>query len=92
MITEVLYDAHRHIVCRPCTPENLHLMAELIGLKRCWYHARPYPHYDIPKRWVADFGLELDERLLNLDIEKINYRQVSPREILRVCQSAPKGR
>lgn len=50
-------DRQRHLVCKPYSKENLHQMAHSLGIKRCWYHAKPYPHYDIPKRmfpvWAA---------------------------------------
>lgn len=48
-------DAERHIVCVPYSVENLHLMAQDLGIKRCWFHARAtYPHYDMPKRRIAE--------------------------------------
>ena len=51
---EYICDNQRHLICKPYTPENLHKMAEDLGIKRCWYHARPYPHYDIPKKRIAE--------------------------------------
>lgn len=48
-------DNARHLVCVPYTVENLHLMAADLGIKRCWFHAgASYPHYDIPKKRVAE--------------------------------------
>lgn len=48
-------DDARHIVCVPYSVENLHLMAQDLGIKRCWFHARAtYPHYDMPKRRIAE--------------------------------------
>lgn len=48
-------DNERHLVCVPYTVENLHAMAIVLGIKRCWYHARAsYPHYDIPKRRIKE--------------------------------------
>ena len=45
----------RHLVCVPYTVENLHRMAQELGIKRCWFHNSPIaPHYDIPKRRVAE--------------------------------------
>jgi hypothetical protein len=52
---QIFYDNHRHIICVPYNIAQLHEMARLLGIKRCWYHANPYPHYDIPKRWVSEF-------------------------------------
>lgn len=48
-------DDARHLICVPYTVENLHAMAEALGIKRCWFHAgASYPHYDIPKRRIAE--------------------------------------
>lgn len=48
-------DEGRHLICVPYTVENLHKMAETLGIKRCWWHAgASYPHYDIPKRRIAE--------------------------------------
>ena len=40
-------DNKRHLICVPYSVKNLHLMAEELGLKRCWFHKN---HYDIPVR------------------------------------------
>lgn len=48
-------DAARHLVCKPFSVENLHLMAEQLGIKRCWFHGSSgHPHYDIPKRRIEE--------------------------------------
>lgn len=48
-------DNARHLICVPYTVENLHRMAADLGVKRCWFHAgASYPHYDIPKRRIAE--------------------------------------
>lgn len=48
-------DDARHLVCIPFSKANLHVMAERLGIKRCWFHNSPrFPHYDIPKRRVAE--------------------------------------
>lgn len=47
-------DNFRHLVCEPYSVENLHIMAEDLGIKRCWYHAGKFPHYDIPKKRIAE--------------------------------------
>ena len=44
-------DSHRHLVCLPYSIENLHKMAESLGIKRCWFHK---DHYDIPKRRINE--------------------------------------
>lgn len=47
-------DAHRHLVCIPYTIENLHRMARELGIHRGWFHGGRHPHYDIPKRRIAE--------------------------------------
>ncbi len=47
-------DNSRHLVCVPYSVENLHKMAEELGLNKCWFHAGDKPHYDIPKKRVAE--------------------------------------
>lgn len=64
-------DDARHLVCHPYSVENLHLMAEDLGIKRCWFHAGRYPHYDIPKRRIA----EIQTKCI----------LVSSREIIKIC-------
>lgn len=44
-------DDYRHLVCIPYSAENLHKMAEDLGIKRCWFHKN---HYDIPKRRIEE--------------------------------------
>lgn len=46
-------DNARHLVCVPYTLDNLHKMAEELGIKRCWFHKN---HYDIPKRRIAEIS------------------------------------
>lgn len=48
-------DDQRHLVCLPYSIENLHQMAEDLGVKRCWFHSKAvYPHYDIPKKRIEE--------------------------------------
>lgn len=47
-------DNKRHLICEPYSIENLHAMAELLNINRCWFHSSKYPHYDIPKRRIED--------------------------------------
>lgn len=44
-------DNARHLVCKPYSIENLHLMARQLNIKRCWFHKN---HYDIPKTRKED--------------------------------------
>lgn len=66
-------DDKRHLVCVPYNVENLHKMAEDLGIDRCWYHSSArYKHYDIPKRRVDEIR------------EKCTV--VSAKEILQICR------
>ena len=48
-------DDMRHLICVPYSVENLHKMAEDLGIKRCWFHNTPkYAHYDIPKKRIVE--------------------------------------
>jgi hypothetical protein len=29
-------------------------MAEDLKIKKCWYHSKKYPHYDIPKKRIDE--------------------------------------
>ena len=49
-----LCDTSRHLICLPYSMTNLHKMAYDLGIKRCWFHAGDKPHYDIPKRRIAE--------------------------------------
>ena len=44
-------DDKRHLVCKPYSIENLHLMAEDLNINRCWFHKN---HYDIPLRRIEE--------------------------------------
>jgi hypothetical protein len=41
----------RHLVCEPYSIPNLHLMANELNIKKCWFHKN---HYDIPKRRIKE--------------------------------------
>lgn len=43
-------DNSRHLVCKPFSIENLHIIAKDLKIKNCWYHPGAKPHYDIPKK------------------------------------------
>ena len=51
MNLEFICDSKRHLVCRPYSVENLHIMADRLNIKRCWFHKN---HYDIPKRRIQE--------------------------------------
>lgn len=44
-------DDKRHLVCVPYSIDNLHSMAEHLGINRCWFHKN---HYDIPKKRIEE--------------------------------------
>lgn len=67
MKLEFLTDGKRHLVCRPYSVHNLHLMASKLGIKRCWFHRGKRPHYDIPKRRIA----EIEARCTMIDSETL---------------------
>lgn len=48
---EYFTDRKRHLVCMPYSINNLHKMADDLGIKRCWFHK---DHYDIPKTRVHE--------------------------------------
>lgn len=48
---QYLTDGKRHLICVPYSVENLHRMAEDLGIKRCWFHKN---HYDIPKKRLTE--------------------------------------
>lgn len=44
-------DLNRHLICSPYSVNNLHIMANELGIKKCWFHKN---HYDIPKRRIDE--------------------------------------
>lgn len=71
-------DRMRHLVCVPYTVENLHEMARELSIKRCWFHASSrYPHYDIPKRRIAEVSARCTV-VSPRDVLKIMKRQQGP--------------
>lgn len=50
---EYYSDNKRHLVCKPYSIENLHIMADELGIKRCWFHK---DHYDIPKKRITEIA------------------------------------
>lgn len=37
--------------CEPYSIENLHYMAHILNIKKCWFHKN---HYDIPKKRIKE--------------------------------------
>lgn len=48
-------DGNRHLICEPYSIENLHKMADELGIKRCWFHKN---HYDIPMNRIAEIEVK----------------------------------
>ena len=51
MTLRYICDKHRHLVCIPYSIDNLHRMANILNIKRCWYEK---DHYDIPERRIDE--------------------------------------
>lgn len=62
-----LTDGKRHLICIPYSVDNLHRMADDLGINRCWFHR---DHYDIPKRRIEELEAKC-ERVSSKDIVKI---------------------
>lgn len=66
-----LFDNKRHLICYPYSIENLHWIANQHGIKRHWFHASKFPHYDIPKRKVGKIkGIEVSSKQIVSIIKK----------------------
>lgn len=48
---QYITDGKRHLVCLPYSIDNLHMMANDLGIKKCWFHKN---HYDIPKGRIKE--------------------------------------
>ena len=48
---EYYCDRKRHLICKPYSFANLHMMADDLRIKRYWFHK---DHYDIPKRRIEE--------------------------------------
>ena len=51
---EFFCDKQRHLICKPYSTSNLHIMAAHLGIKRSWFHKAKFPHYDMPKKRVDE--------------------------------------
>ena len=61
-------DKQRHLVCVPYSIENLHKMADSLGIKRCWFHNN---HYDIPLRRKDEIEKRVDMIVTTSSIVRI---------------------
>lgn len=67
-------DGQRHLICDPYSVEGLHQMAADLDIKRCWFHAGRFPHYDIPKRRIKEI--------------EAKCTIISPRELLTIIKDS----
>ena len=44
-------DNKRHLICKPYSIENLHIMANYLEISKHWFHKN---HYDIPKKRIEE--------------------------------------
>ena len=47
-------------------------MAKQLDIHLCWFHATPYPHYDIPKKRIEEI--------------EAKCKIVSSKDIVRICR------
>lgn len=72
---KIYADRSRHLVCEPYSVENLHRAAEMLGIKRCWFHGSArHKHYDIPKRMVESV------------LSDARITVVTCRDVLNICR------
>jgi hypothetical protein len=57
-------DNKRHLVCLPYSIENLHSMANILSINKCWFHKN---HYDIPKTRIN----EIKDKTINVSTREI---------------------
>lgn len=70
-------DTERHLICIPYSRENLHLMANKLNIKKCWFHKN---HYDIPKRRIDEIMKKCTIVTTKQLIELIKYGHGSVEE------------
>ena len=68
-----LTDGKRHLICVPYSKENLHSMADELGIARCWFHNSGIQHYDIPKTRIEEIESKCE--------------MVSSKEIVRIART-----
>lgn len=68
-------DDKRHLIVQPYNVDALHVLAEKLGIKRCWYHGgSKFLHYDIPLKRI--------ESVMAL------CRVVTSKQIVRIVKNA----
>lgn len=84
MKLKYICDKARHLICIPYSIENLHIMAEDLGLKRCWFHKN---HYDIPKKRIK----EISEKCREVGFYTIKEIINSPAHAEAILSSEARG-
>ena len=72
---EFVCDRARHLVCVPFSVSNLHRMADVLGINRCWFHQGRFPHCDVPKRMIREVSAKC--------------RVTTTRNVLRIVKGLP---
>lgn len=67
-------DNNRHLICKPYSIVNLHVMAKNLNIKKHWFHNGKHPHYDIPAMRIT----EIQEKC----------QIVSSKEIIKIIKEA----
>ena len=68
-------DNARHLVCLPYSIKGLHIMGDILNIKRCWFHKN---HYDIPVRRIK----EIQEKCKIVSSQEIV-------KIIKICPASP---
>lgn len=69
-------DGKRHLICLPFSIENLHKMADDLGINRCWFHSGKLPHYDIPKKRLDEIAAKCN-MISSKEIVKLIKREIN---------------
>lgn len=80
-------DRQRHLVCLPYSVQNLHAMADELGIKRCWFHK---DHYDVPKRRIQEIQAKCCV-VRPRTIVKVIRRSALPESLLRAVGCSSSG-
>jgi hypothetical protein len=90
MELKYITDKKRHLICVPYSIENLHLMAEQLDIKRCWFHKN---HYDIPKQRINEIEKKcqiISQKEIVEIIKSPEYAEIIISESVSVFGASPK--
>ena len=80
-VLQFFCDKKRHLVCKPYSIDNLHLMAVSLDIKSCWFHKT---HYDIPKKRIKEI-MDKCTVVSAKEIVNIIRFKAEPNYILEFC-------